>query len=83
MMTLQEQLAAIKAKTVSMITPEIAAAMKQGFEELAEKKILEKTLKTGDTAPAFALPNSQGSIIRSQDLLAKGPLIVLFYRGKW
>ena len=83
MMTLQEQLEAIKAKTASMITPEIAAAMKNGFEELAENKVLEKALKTGETAPAFALPNSQGNIIRSQDLLAKGPLVILFYRGKW
>ncbi|MBW1643285.1 MAG: hypothetical protein JRJ76_10650 [Deltaproteobacteria bacterium] len=83
MKTLQEQLEAIKAKTASMITPEIAAAMKKGFEELAGKNVLEKALKTGETAPAFALPNSQGSMIRSQDLLAKGPLVVLFYRGKW
>ena len=83
MMTLKEQLEAIKAQTASMITPEIAAAMKQGYEELAERNVLEKVLKTGETAPAFALPNSQGNIIRSQDLLAKGPLVILFYRGKW
>lgn len=83
MMTLQEQLEAIKAKTAPMITQEIAAAMNQGFEELAGKKILEKALKTGDKAPTFALPNSQGSIIRSQDLLAKEPLVILFYRGNW
>ena len=83
MMTLQEQLEAIKAKTAPMITQEIANAMQDGFEELAGKKVLEKALKTGDTAPAFVLPNSQGSMIRSQDLLAKGPLVILFYRGKW
>jgi hypothetical protein len=83
MMTLKEQLEAIMAQTASMITPEIAAAMKQGYEELAERNVLEKVLKTGETAPAFSLPNSQGSMIRSQDLLAKGPLVMLFYRGKW
>ena len=83
MMTLQEQLKAIKVKTASMMTPEIAAAMKKGFEELAKNNVLEKALKTGETAPAFALPNSQGGMIRSQDLLAKGPLVILFYRGKW
>ncbi len=83
MLTLQEQLAAIKAKTAPMITQEIADAMNQGFEELAGKKVLEKTLKTGDTAPAFVLPDSQGNMIRSKDLLAKKPLVILFYRGKW
>ena len=83
MMTLQEQLEAIKAKSASRMTPEIIADMKKGYGELAEKKVLEKALKTGDNAPMFALPNSQGSMIRSQDLLDKGPLVVLFYRGNW
>ena len=82
MKTLQEQLEAIKASTASRMTPEIIADMKQGYEELAENKVLEKALKTGDTAPAFILPNSQGNMIRSQDFITKGPLVVLFYRGK-
>ena len=82
-MTLQEQLQTIKAKSASRMTPEIITDMKKGYEELAEKKVLEKALKTGDNAPMFALPNSQGSMIRSQDLLDKGPLVVLFYRGNW
>lgn len=83
MMTLKEQLEAIKVQTASMITPEVMANMKQGYEELAKRKVLEKVLKVGETAPAFALPNSQGSMIRSKHLLAKGPLVILFYRGKW
>ncbi len=82
-MTLQEQLEAIKAKSASRMTPEIIADMKKGYGELAEKKVLEKALKPGDTAPAFTLPNSQGNMIRSQDFIAKGPLVILFYRGKW
>ncbi|MDY6791727.1 MAG: hypothetical protein SWH54_10720 [Thermodesulfobacteriota bacterium] len=83
MMTLKEQLEAIKAQTASMITPEIATAMKQGYEELSKRKVLDKALKTGETAPAFTLPDSDGSMIRSKHLLAKGPLVILFYRGKW
>lgn len=82
-MTLQEQLKAIKAKTAAMMTPEITTAMKQGFEELSKMNVLGHSLKVGDTAPAFALPNSQGAVIRSQALLARGPLVILFYRGKW
>ncbi len=40
MKTLREQLAAIKARSAAMMTPEIAAAMKQGFEELEESDVL-------------------------------------------
>lgn len=83
MKTLQDQLAAIKAKSAALMTPEITAAMKQGFEELGKRDVLGKTLKVGDSAPAFALPNAKGEVVRSQALLARGPLVVLFYRGKW
>ena len=41
MMTLQEQLNAIKTKGVARMTPEVSAAMKKGFEELQRSKLLE------------------------------------------
>ncbi len=40
-------------------------------------------LKAGDTAPEFALANADGQIVASSDLLAKGPVVLSFYRGKW
>ena len=36
-----------------------------------------------DALPAFELPDTEGSIVRSADLLARGPLVVTFYRGLW
>jgi hypothetical protein len=83
MMTLQEQLNAIKAKGAAMMTSEVSAGMKQGFEELQRAKLLEKTLKVGDLAPDFMLPNGEGKMIDSETLRHQGPLVILFYRGKW
>jgi peroxiredoxin len=57
--------------------------MKQGFEELQPSKLLEKTLKVGDSAPNFVLPNGEGKMIDSETLRHQGPLVILFYRGKW
>ena len=34
-------------------------------------------------APAFALPNSKGRMVRSADLLSGRHLVVSFYRGGW
>jgi hypothetical protein len=82
-MTLQEQLASIKAKSAAMVTPQVAAAMRQSYDELKSSKLLERALKAGDKAPAFVLPNSEGQMIHSSDLLRQGPLVILFYRGKW
>lgn len=81
--TLQEQLNAIKAKGAAMMTPEVLAAIKKGYGELAQAGVLESALKVGNTAPDFSLPNGEGSIIESEALRQKGPLVVLFYRGKW
>lgn len=40
-------------------------------------------LKVGDKLPAFKLPNALGEEITSADLLAKGPILISFYRGNW
>ncbi len=37
----------------------------------------------GQAAPRFALPDQDGAIVASADLLARGPLIVSFFRGTW
>jgi hypothetical protein len=83
MRTLKEQLEAIKNETASMITPEVAAAMQKGFEELQRTNLLGKTLKVGDPAPDFELPNGDGKMVASETLRKHGPLVILFYRGKW
>jgi hypothetical protein len=37
----------------------------------------------GASAPLFSLPNQDGAMVRSTELLAQGPLIVSFFRGQW
>ena len=82
-MTLQEQLNAIKAKAAPLMTPEVLAAIQKGAEELETAGVLEKALTVGDTAPDFELPNGEGNMIESEALRQQGPLVILFYRGKW
>lgn len=83
MTTLQTRLEALKASTADKMTPEIAAALKEGFQELNERQVLDKALQVGDQAPAFVLPDSRGVEVKSEKLLAMGPLVITFYRGKW
>lgn len=40
-------------------------------------------LKVGDTLPDFVLPNAEGRLVSSRDLLAQGPLVIAFFRGDW
>jgi hypothetical protein len=83
MNALKEQLDSIKAKSADKMTAKVTAAMKEGFEALKQRDVLDKPLNVGDTAPSFALPNAKGDVVHLQDFLAKGPLVILFYRGKW
>lgn len=34
-------------------------------------------------APALALPDTNGRIVTSTELLARGPAVLVFYRGHW
>ncbi len=83
MKRLQEQLDAIKAKGTANLPVEVLATIKNAMEELLKSGITENPLKVGANAPAFALPNGFGDIVRSDDLLQRGPLVISFYRGKW
>lgn len=37
----------------------------------------------GETAPAFQLSDGDDMMWRSEDLLRRGPLVIVFYRGRW
>jgi len=41
------------------------------------------TLKTGDLAPAFALPSNRGDQQTLEQHLARGPVLLAFHRGTW
>jgi hypothetical protein len=82
-MTLAETLQGIRDASAKRIPPERAAVMHRATEELRASGIMERAIKVGDPLPAFALPNSYGQQVRSADLLAKGPLVLTFFRGSW
>ena len=82
-MTLKEQLDAYQAKARAKRPPEVQAIMDRETDNLRRSGIADRALRMGATAPAFALPNAMGKTVRSADLLAKGPLVISFYRGEW
>ena len=42
-----------------------------------------KPIGVGDKLPPFNLPNAVGTSVSSDDLLKRGPLLIIFYRGAW
>ncbi len=82
-MFLQDTLDAMRASFESKLTPEIVNTMHHATEKLLQSGIMDRVLKVGDRAPQFALPDHNGDMVGSADLLSKGPLVVNFYRGVW
>jgi peroxiredoxin len=83
MTTLQDQLDEITANTRELVQAERLAVGERAIEELFATGIEERILPVGSLAPKFALNDSTGRIVRSQDLLALGPLVIKFFRGRW
>ena len=56
------------------------------FDRLAVDKVdfpLLCALKEGDIAPPLSLPNTDGQLVHSRELLRVGPVVLTFYRGVW
>jgi peroxiredoxin len=47
------------------------------------KSSAPKSLGAGAIAPSFVLPDPDGALVSSAQLLKKGALVVTFYRGVW
>jgi len=83
-MSLQDKLDALKTEfETKMAPPAVVAVMHRVTDELIASGQAERALKAGDRAPEFTLPDPEGKLVASQELLAKGPLVVTFYRGAW
>jgi peroxiredoxin len=80
---LQDQLDEITANTRNLVQPERLAISEQAVADLFASGIEERILPVGAKAPEFALPDASGRVVRSSDLLALGPLVISFFRGRW
>jgi peroxiredoxin len=80
---LQDQLDEITSNTRNLVQPERLAVGERAVEELFATGIEENILPVGASAPEFALKDAAGKLVRSADLLALGPLVIKFFRGRW
>lgn len=80
-MTLKSQLDAFRVEFIAKFPADKATIMEQATADLEQRFI--PTLKAGDLAPNFALPNATGQLTTLSNILRQGPTILIFYRGGW
>jgi peroxiredoxin len=81
--SLQDQLDEITANTRQLVQAERLAVGERAVQELFASGIEDRILPVGAIAPEFALKDANGRMVRSQDLLSLGPLVIKFFRGRW
>lgn len=59
------------------------ALVERANRDVQESGILDQIVKVGETAPDFELQDAEGNEITLAGKLAKGPLVLTFYRGHW
>jgi peroxiredoxin len=83
MTPLQDQLDEITSNTRHLVQPERLAISERAVEELFATGIEDRILPVDAQAPEFSLKDSTGKLVHSRDLLALGPLVIKFFRGRW
>jgi len=80
---LQDRLDRIRAAFGEKAPDDALAIMHRATKDLRSSGIMDRLPSPGIELPAFTLPDTAGEIVRSADLLARGPLVLTFYRGVW
>ena len=81
--SLQEELNEILEAFYSMISEEDIRMYQKHIETIQERSIAENAVKCPETAPDFCLEDQDGDTVCLSELCKRGPVVLLFYRGKW
>jgi peroxiredoxin len=65
------------------VPADVQSVHAHAVEELTRSGIHQRALQPGNQAPQFQLTDQNGRNVHSADLLARGPLIICFIRGRW
>jgi peroxiredoxin len=79
---LGERLKAV-ADEVSRLSPEFAGVVARMVARLEASGVGQSAPQVGERMPDFVLPDEGGALVRLENLLERGPVVVSFHRGHW
>lgn len=82
-MTLRDRLTELREQSRQSLDEAEREAVDATIERLRMQQLAEHALAEGDYLPDFALPDPAGRVVTSEALLARGPLVLAFFRGGW
>lgn len=81
--TLQQQIETLQAQLAKQLAPSMLAEIGENIAALTQTGIAKQSVKVGEQAPDFTLPDVFGNEVTLSQLLKQGPVVVTFYRGEW
>lgn len=72
-----------RARSAAKRSAETNDQLARGLARIRDLAIPERAVGVGVSTPEFELPAATGRIVRLGDLLARGPVVLAFYRGVW
>ena len=81
-MSINQEAAEYKAKVQESLGEKFSI-ISGDMERVRAAGTLDAALKVGQLAPDFTLPDAFGNPVSVSALLARGPVVISFYRGEW
>lgn len=78
-----QRLAAKRAELDAQTPTAIALMSQKAMDEVRASGITAKAIQVGQAAPDFSIPSAKGGTLKLAELRAKGPVVLLWYRGGW
>jgi peroxiredoxin len=79
---LSERLKAV-VDEVKRLSPEFAGVVARMVARLEANSVGQSAPQIGERMPDFILPDDKGKLVRLENLLEQGPVVVSFHRGHW
>ena len=80
---LQQQIETFQAQLAAQLPAEVLATLSKSIATLVQSGIAQQSVRVGERAPDFVLPDVFGKQIALAELLKHGPVVLTFYRGEW
>jgi len=71
------------ADEVNRLSPEFAGVVGRMVARLEANSVGQSAPQVGEQMPDFILPDEKGTLVRLENLLEQGPVVVSFHRGHW
>ena len=82
-MSLKSKLDEIREGAAARIPPDALRTMQGATDTLRASGILGGVIRVGSPLPPFALENQNGDLVRSENLLERGAVVLTVFRGHW